>query len=359
MSTRSIYTLPTEQTGWALHGNTTVQFAWEYGEARERLLTLYGKGKTKQWDANFRIDWSQEVDPENPLQLPDATTGVYGTPTWERMTEKERTELRIHGQAWRISQFLHGEQGALICASRIVETVPDLDSKFYAATQVIDEARHVEVYSRYLHEKIELAYPINKQLQLLLEQTLTDSRWDFVYLGMQVLIEGLALAAFGVIRDTTTDALAKAIHTYVMEDEARHVAFGRIALRDFYPQLTASERKEREEFVVEACHLMNERLVPTEVYERLGLPKNEYKAFLAGASSLAQLRRFLFMRIVPTIKDIGLWGAPVQRAYEQMGVLDFANVDVGGLLDADVAAAEQMDARRLQVASTIAAAGQN
>jgi 1,2-phenylacetyl-CoA epoxidase catalytic subunit len=161
--------------------------------------------------------------------------------------------LRRHVQAWSNSQFLHGEQGALVCTAKIVQQVPSIDSKFYAATQVIDEARHVETYSRLLHEKFELAYPITPTLKRLLNDVLSDSRWDMTYLGMQVLIEGLALAAFAGIRDTAKNPLAAAVNAYVMQDEARHVAFGRLALRDFYPQLSDAERDEREEFTVEAC----------------------------------------------------------------------------------------------------------
>ena len=115
--------------------------------------------------------------------------------------DTEQGEAQRHVEAWRFSQFMHGEQGALICTAKIVQTVPDIDSKFYAATQVIDEARHVEVYSRYLHEKVQLVYPLNRNLESLLDDVISDSRWDMTYLGMQVLIEGLALAAFGVIRN--------------------------------------------------------------------------------------------------------------------------------------------------------------
>lgn len=130
--------------------------------------------------------------------------------------------------------------------------MPDLDAKFYASTQVIDEARHVEVYKRLLG-KFGVAYPMTRPLQQLLEQVLRDPRWDMTYLGMQVVIEGLALAAFARIRDTAQSSLASAVNAYVMEDEARHVAFGRLSLRDYYPQLTQAERDEREEFLVEAC----------------------------------------------------------------------------------------------------------
>src|SRR5918996_526900 len=222
--------------------------------------------------------------------------------------------------AWMNSQFLHGEQGALICTAKIVQSVPDIDSKFYAATQVMDEARHVETYSRYLRTKIEMAYPINKFLKALLDQVIQDSRWDFTYLGMQVMIEGLALAAFALIRDSSTEPLAKAINTYVMQDEARHVAFGRLALRDYYPQLTEKERLEREEFVVEACYLMRDRFRAREVWERLDLDVERCMQYVEEAEMTREFRAMLFSRIVPTVKDIGLWGPKVQKAYRDLGV---------------------------------------
>src|SRR5258705_3943740 len=126
-----------------------------------------------------------------------------------------------------------------------VKTVQETDRKFYAATQVIDEARHVEVYSRYLHEKVQLVYPLNRHLGSLLNDVVADARWDMTYLGMQVIIEGLALAAFGLIRNMATEPLGKSLNAYVMQDEARHVTFGPLALRDYYPQLSEAERDER------------------------------------------------------------------------------------------------------------------
>jgi hypothetical protein len=356
MSTRRIYTLPTKQTEWKIGGSSEVVFNWEYDDLRDHLLTLYGKGKQKQWDSAVRIDWSQDVDPDNPMELDDSYLAIYGSPTWERMTEKERVVLRHHAQAWQISQFLHGEQGALVCAAKIVETVPDIDSKFYAATQVMDEARHVETYSRYLHEKLELAYPIVEPLKELLTQTVTDARWDFTYLGMQVLIEGLALAAFGLIRDLAQNPLAGAINAYVMQDESRHVAFGRLALKEYYPELSQAERDEREEFVVAACYLMRDRFRGEQVWERLGLPIDECTEYVDNSPVMQEFRKMLFTRIVPTIKDIGLWGPKVRRAYEDMGVLDYSNVDSAALSADDERLAEELDARRAQVAETIAAA---
>jgi hypothetical protein len=240
---------------------------------------------------------------------------------------------------------MHGEQGALIATAKIVQTVPELDAKFYAATQVMDEARHVEAYSRLLHEKFELAYPITHGLKSLLETGLSDSRWDMTYLTMQILIEGLALAAFQRLRDQSKNPLAAAVNAYVMQDEARHVAFGRLALRDYYPQLSDVERNEREEFVVEACWHMRDRFNQLEVWQRLELPTEECLRLVEESESMKVFRSRIFSRIVPTVKDIGLWGPKVQEAFAAMGAIEFAQTDAAALLENDARVAEEFDAK--------------
>jgi P-aminobenzoate N-oxygenase AurF len=354
MTTFDRYIRPPAHEEWRLPQSFEGLFRWEYDDGRESLLKLYQKGKRQQWDAADRIDWTQDLDPENPAGLPDEMIAIFRSPSWLRMNAQERARLRHHIQAWQLSQFLHGEQGALVCAAKIVQQVPRLDAKFYAATQVIDEARHVEAYSRLLHEKYELVYPINPHLESLLDDTLTDSRWDMTYLGMQVLIEGVALAAFGVIRDHARNPLSRSVTAYVMQDEARHVAFGRLALRDYYPQLTARERDEREEFVVEGCYLLRDRFLAEEVWETLGLPVEECREFVDRSEMMRVYRSSLFTRIVPTIRDIGLWGPRVQKAYADMGILGFAggDVDAMGLRDEEVA--REME-RQLQEVGRVAA----
>ncbi|OKI09496.1 aminobenzoate oxygenase [Streptomyces sp. CB02923] len=346
MSSRELYTQDPGAYLWTVPAGSAARFSWEYDDGRERLLALYQKGKDKQWDANLRIDWAQEVDPYDPLGTPDESVSLYGTPYWDRMSDKERGELRQHFAAWQFSQFLHGEQGAMVCAARIVETVPDLDAKFYSATQSMDEARHAEIYSRFLKDKIGMLYPVNDNLQALLGDTLRDSRWDMPYLGMQVLIEGLALAAFGMIRDTTTQPLPKQILAYVMQDEARHVAFGRLALRDYYKQLSDAELREREEFVIEGCYLMRDRLRGLEVLENFGVPRQEAADITENSEFLHLFRKLLFSRIVPCVKDIGLWGERLQRAYVDMGVFDLGDSSLDQLMAQDEELAEQLDAER-------------
>jgi hypothetical protein len=345
MSTR-IYTLPVDQTKWEVPSGSTTVFNWEYDQGRDRLLSLYEKGKEKQWNTNSRLDWSIEVDPGSERNAPDYYIPIFGSDIWEGLDEKGRRELRHHMGSWLNSQFLHGEQGALICASKIVQTVPDIDSKFYAATQVMDEARHVETYSRYLREKIGMAYPINPHLKALLNDVISDARWDMTYLGMQVMIEGLALAAFAMIRDFSEEPLGKALNTYVMQDEARHVAFGRLALRDYYPQLSEAERAEREEFVVHASYLMRDRFLAQEVWETLGLPVDDCLEYVRNSEMMGEFRKMLFSRIVPTVKDLGLFGPTVQKAFTDMGVIGFQDVNPDDLSAADEEIARDLDRRK-------------
>ena len=347
MSTLQRYAIPPTESEWKVDESFQTVFEWEYEDARTALKALYEKGKSMQWDASTRIDWSQDLDPENPQGLPDETISIFGSPIWDKMTPQERARLRHHSQAWQTSQFLHGEQGALICTAKIVQQVPDMDAKFYAATQVIDEARHVESFARLLHEKFELAYPITPTLKSLLDNILSDRRWDMTYLGMQVLIEGLALAAFAGIRDQARNPLAASVNAYVMQDEARHVAFGRLALRDFYPQITQAERDEREEFVVEACYLMRDRFLSEEMWERVGLPTDACVAYIENSQGMLEFRGRLFSRIVPAIKAIGLWGPRIRRAYADMGILGFADVDSAELMREDERVAAEFDRRRL------------
>jgi hypothetical protein len=324
-------------------------FRWEYEDGREKLLNLYAKGKRLQWDAADRIDWSRDLDPENPEQMPDWTVPIFGSGVWNRLTEREKAHTRRHFQAWQLSQFMHGEQGALVCTAKIVQQVPAMDAKFYAATQVIDEARHVEAYSRLLHEKFRLAYPITPTLARLLQDVLSDSRWDMTYLGMQVLIEGLALAAFAQIRDQAQNPLAASVNAYVMQDEARHVAFGRLTLRDYYPQLTQKERDEREEFAVEACYAMRDRFKAEEVWAALGLPVDECAEHMIQSDFMRMYRSALFTRIVPCMKDIGLWGDKIRAAYAEMGIIGYADVDLQEIGRRDEQVAEDFDARLAEV----------
>lgn len=341
-SLRDLYPIPDIDPCWTVPQNFEASFDWEYDDGRKQMMHLYQKGKDMQWDALNRIDWSLDLDEDNPMEIKDELGGIAHLPLWDKMDRKEKAELRRHQQAWTISQFMQGEQAALICAAKIVQQVPDLDAKFYASTQVMDEARHVEAYKKLL-QAFRVAYPMTGPLQTLVDQALRDSRWDMTYLAMQVVIEGLALAAFNNIRETAGNPLAQQVNAYVMQDESRHVAFGRLTLKEYYPQLTQKERDEREEFLVEACYHMRDRFEARELYETLDLPVDEIVAAQQESGYQQMFRTMLFSRIVPIVRDIGLWSDKIQNAYTEMGVIGFADVDYDALSQNDNDRAEEFD----------------
>jgi hypothetical protein len=310
-------------------------FTWDYARTRAGLAKLYERAKSSQWNGATDLDWSIEVDVEQAaetMQLAMAPlrarlTDLPGSPL-KSWGEKEWTNLGIEAFKWRMSQFLHGEQGALVCTAKIVETVPWIDAKYYAATQVMDEARHVEVFARYLDTKLDGGYSVNPNLQLLIDDVLRDDRWDMTYMGMQIMIEGLALAAFGFMHHVTEEPLLKKLLRYVLSDEARHVAFGVLSLKEYYEGLDASEIRERQEFAFEAAIRMRDRLMMHQVWERAGIDGETITRMLfeIRRPGVNPFQASLFSKIVPNCKKLGLLDAGdgwLRDRFTEIGVIDF------------------------------------
>jgi hypothetical protein len=304
-------------------------FDWGYALERKNLLALYEKGKSASWKADD-IDWSIDVDPQRILRQrvaagsARAANELLRPPT--RFSDEAAVELQLNLDAFMLSQFLHGEQGALLAAAKLVQAMPWEEAKFYAANQAADEARHVEVYHRYLTEKLGVSYEVIPSLAKLLDQVVEDSRWDITFLGMQIMVEGLALAAFGLLRVQMGDEpLIQDIIGRVMADEARHVAFGVMALEDLYRgQLGAQELREREDFVIEATHLLRDRLLMDQVFERLGWDVKLWSAWSQQTPYMRGFRQMMFSKIVPNVRRLGLLTPRVRAAYEKLDLLRFA-----------------------------------
>jgi hypothetical protein len=305
-----------------IEASLSVAYNWGYEKTREDLRELYRKAKRAQWDSDERLDWSVDVDLEK-AQIPEALHPLYGSDIYEKLDEKKRRELNIEMPAWTQSQFLHGEQGALLAAAQLVNCVPDIESKLYAGTQVVDEARHVEVFDRYLHEKVGQSYSISPHLRKLLDLILKDSRWDMKLLGMQIMVEGLALAAFGVTRNNVYEPLLRDLTTYVLQDEARHVAYGVLSLRDYYADQSEADVREREDFVYEAAVLMRDRFLFQEVWEKTGLPVKECMEITLNNEGQRQFRQLLFAKIVPAVKKIGLLSQRQRERFAELGILQY------------------------------------
>jgi hypothetical protein len=327
----------------AVVDNAEAIFTWDYEKGRRRALNrLYEKAKGAQWNGETDLPWDTEVDQEAVVVANAANSGglmmgidesFIGASPFRSWGPEQWIQVGVESQNWTLSQFMHGEQGALLCTAKIVETVPWIDAKYYASTQVMDEARHVEVFARYLDTKLSGHYPINAHLKLLLDDIVNDSRWDMTYLGMQIMVEGLALAAFGFIHQLTTEPLLKQLLRYVMSDEARHVAFGVLSLKEYFAGLTDAELAERQEFAFEAAVRMRDRFLQQEVRERMGLDVKTVVPLVMVAPQRRMFQSMLFSKIVPNCKKLGLLdanGGWLRARFTELGVIGFEdNPDTG------------------------------
>jgi hypothetical protein len=319
-----------------VHSQYDTVFTWDYEKgARPKLDKLYEKAKRSQWNAQTDLPWDTEVDQEALVVANAEANGGFlrnvdtsGTPV-AHWGDAEWVQFGVESQNWTLSQFLHGEQGALVCTAKIVESVPWIDAKYYAATQVMDEARHVEVFGKYLDDKLSGHYPINAHLRLLLDDIIADSRWDITYLGMQIMVEGLALAAFGFMYQMSTEPLLKQLLRYVMADESRHVAFGVLSLQEYYGSLTAAELRERQEFAFEAAVRMRDRFLQQEVWEKMGVEPKAVAPILLQVPERVMFQNILFSKIVPNCKKLGLLdGADgwLRTKFTELGVIGFEDM---------------------------------
>ena len=323
-------------------------FCWNYDRSRDQLVTLYNKAMSSQWNSMTELDWATEVDPEElvrtspqqnlTVELAREAAKVEGSPlaSWG---DKEFLQLGIESLKASLSQFMHGEQGAMMVAAKIVETVPWIDARYYAATQTMDEARHTEVFAKYLHTKLGEAYPMSPFLEEQIDALISDSRWDIAYLGMQIVIESLALAAFGSMLRATEEPLLKKLLRYVMSDEARHVAFGVLSLAELYRDMSEAELKDRQDFLLENTMRSRARSTTPEIWERMGTTQDAVLPSLLEAAAKRDMSQFagfqgaFFSKLVPNVRKLGLLDANdghLRKGWEAAGLLQYEFADDTG-----------------------------
>lgn len=312
---------------WAVRAVTDAVMTWNYDIEHPELRALYEKAKREQWNATTVLPWSQSVDPESAILNDDINPNVAllrDSDIWRRMTPKEQRGLRYETLAWNLSQFLHGEQLAVFVAGQLTAAVPWIDAKLYGSTQVVDEARHTEVFYRYLHEKIEHEYPLSSTTKGIFETILSEDRWDLKYLGLQVILEGLAMGLFTRMYDAAEEPLLKQLLRFVRQDEARHFAFGVLSLREFYDEnMSEIARREREDFAFEVCSIMRGRTYPKEAWETLGLPVEECLQAMREAARRSQAQLSSFTRVTSALKTIGLLSDRMRPYYADIGLLKY------------------------------------
>mgnify|MGYP001812468023 FL=1 len=307
----------------------TGSYNWNYTVQDDRIKKLYDLGKQLNWDPEMDIDWDRpwpEIDEDAQADM----MNLRDYPPYMALSEERRKEFWLHMNAWSLSQFLHGEQGALLVASQLCSCAPTLNAKLYAGSQTFDEARHVEVFNKYLQQRLGMMYPINTHLKSILDKILTDARWDMKFIGMQIVIEGLALSAFNTTRETTPDPVLKDVVYLVTRDEARHVTFGVNYLEEFVGSLTQEEKEARAQFAYEACVVSRERLVATDVFAYFGWDVEDARQRVLDGFVMATFRNLLFQRVVPNLKRIGLMTDKIRPKFEELGILEYENMATDG-----------------------------
>jgi hypothetical protein len=299
---------------------------YDYVPTHQELESLYETAKKHQWNGSTAIDWSRPVGQEGPVL--NVHVAFAGTDFFTRLTDEERKEVEIRVSAWRLSQFLHGEQGALLVCGQLVNTIPELDAKLYASTQVVDEGRHVEVFERYV-KRLHGIYPVDPLLKALIDEILASPLWELKLLGMQMIVEGLAIAAFNVMRRQTGDPTLSAVLDYVLQDEGRHVNFGYFALRRTIPTLEPGRRALLEDFAFRACDAMYGRDEHTgfrsvrQVWNEMGWDGDTiWRDTVANSQTTKAFNRMLFTEVlIPRLQRLDLISSRVAPRYRAIGLL--------------------------------------
>ena len=300
---------------------------YDYIPTHDELATLYETAKKNQWNGSAAIDWDRPIGAEGPVL--NVQMAFMGTDFFPKLTAEERKEVEIRVSAWRLSQFLHGEQGALVVCGQLVNSIPELDAKLYASTQVVDEGRHVEVFERYV-KKLHKIYPVDPLLKALLDEILATNLWELKLLGMQMIVEGLAIAAFNLMRKQTGDPTLAQLLDYVLQDEGRHVNFGYFALRRSIPNMEPAKREYLEDFTFRACDHMYARDERTgfqsvkSVWNEMGWNGEElWRDTIRNSQTTKSFNSFLFQEnLMPRLKRLGLISERIAPRYRELGLLD-------------------------------------
>ena len=298
---------------------------YDYVPTHDELETLYETAKKNQWNGSTAIDWTRPVGTEGPVL--NVQMAFQGTEFYSKLTDEEKKEVEIRVSAWRLSQFLHGEQGALVVCGQLVNSIPELDAKLYASTQVVDEGRHVEVFEKYV-KKLHKIYPVDPLLKGLIDQILATNIWELKLLGMQMLIEGLAIAAFNLMRKQTGDPTLADLLDYVLQDEGRHVNFGYFALRRSIPTMDPSKREMLEDFTFRACDQLYARDERTgfqsikSVWTEMGWDGDAiWRDSVINSPTVKAFNSFLFRdNLMPRLERLGLISERIAPRYRAIGL---------------------------------------
>ncbi len=294
------------------------------------MRRLYENAKRDQWNVSKDIDWSAPADLERGI-FNDGLIDGYDSPVWNKLDAKQKRDLNIEFSCWRISQLLHGEEGAMLACSQLVDMVPTNDAKFFQSTQVVDEARHAEVLSRYLIEKCDgNIYPMSANIKTLFDYLLGQGKWFIKTVGLQLVAETFAVGLFRMLAETSQDPLLKSISKRILQDESRHMGFSVLGLPGIIESLSPADMSELEDFAAEACRLVLRGQFPRPAFEKIGLTEADInsiqKARVESAKSndyivFRQLfRREMYTQVVSNMKKVGMLTPRTAANLRKLGI---------------------------------------
>ena len=308
----------------------TTTFEYDYAVQEHDLRRLYENAKRDQWNASRDIPWSTAPSPDGRV-IADELIDIYGSPLWERLSEKDRVFLNQRIAAWRLSVLLYGEQGAMLACSQMVDVVSGTDHKFFQATQVMDEARHNEVLDRYIAERLDgVKYPMPVNERDLFDSILSESKWYLKTIALQLVAETFAVSLFRMMAESARDPVLGEVCRRILGDEARHMGFGMLSLPDVVKNSSESERQELEDYTVYALEKTLLGFFPLEAYQDLGLSAAEieeckrFRRDTAAKNDYAPFRKY-FKRdmhgsMVNNLAKLGLLTDRVRPRLAAIGV---------------------------------------
>ena len=304
----------------ATDGLATSLLLTDYASTRPDIVALYERSKGRQWNATTDLPWETLVALDAPI-IVEERLALYGTPQFEAMSPAARKRYNVLETAWIVSQFLHAEQTSMIACGQLMVMLPDIDAKLYAASQGYDEARHAECYRRYLDEKLGIIYPIDDDLKFLCDAALNGTEWASKLVASQLIVESFTLGSFKTILTSAVEPLLIAMLAHIVQDEARHVAFGRLALERSIRESSESDRACHEDFVAACARVLYDGFFPRAVFEELGLPDiDRLRTSVFASNQQRCFRENIFAVLIPGVRDIGLLTKRTKQKYVTLGI---------------------------------------
>jgi P-aminobenzoate N-oxygenase AurF len=308
----------------------TTTFTLEYGVSEVDMRRLYENAKRDQWNASRDIPWADAPSSDGRV-IADELIDIFGSPLWERLPEADRVELNRRIAAWRLSVLMHGEQGAMLACSQMVDIVQGADAKFFQATQVMDEARHNEVLNRYLADRLGgITYPIPVNVHDIFDSILSESRWYLKTIALQLVAETFAVSLFKMMTESARDPVLGTVCRRILQDESRHMGFGMLSLPRVVGEASETERRELEDYTCFALEKTLTGFFPLEAYQDAGFSPAQiaevkrYRRETAAANDYAPFRKY-FKRdmhgsMVANLARLGLLTDRVRPRLAKLGV---------------------------------------